>query len=91
MLKKEAKNIYLPYIQKVLDFRPLAKGTDNKKVMIDTITNADIKINIPVKPNGEYDMKAQKEITEKYEVLEKIKKELKNKLDELVDVKVEFD
>lgn len=90
LLKKEVKNIYLPYIQKALDFRPLAKGTDNKKVMIDTIINADIKINIPVKVNGEYDMKAQKEITEKYEVLERIKKELKNKLDELVDVKVEF-
>lgn len=90
-LKEDVKNIYLPYVQKVLDFRTLAKGTDNKKVMTDTIVNADIKINIPIKENGEYDLKAQKEITSKYEILETIKNELKNKLDELVDIKVEFD
>lgn len=89
-LKKNVKNIYLPYIQKLLDFKALAKGTDNKKAMTNTIINENIKINIPVKKNGVYDLQIQKEITEKYQILEKIKNELKNKLDNLVNINVEF-
>ncbi|MDO8735132.1 MAG: restriction endonuclease subunit S, partial [Elusimicrobiota bacterium] len=48
----------------------------------------DIKIKIPVNNKAEFDLKAQKEITKKYQVIEQVKQELERKLNELIKVNI---
>lgn len=59
-----------------------------KKASLYRIKN--IKFEIPVDENGNYDIEKQKEIVKKYEIVEEKKKELKEKLDYFKDVQVDF-
>jgi hypothetical protein len=45
-------------------------------------------IPIPVKSDGSFDLEKQKELAEKYEQIERIKKELSQRLSEIADITV---
>lgn len=49
-----------------------------------------IKISIPIDSNGNFDIEAQKEIATKNKMIAEIKKELKLKLGEVIEAKIEF-
>lgn len=91
------KNINLKYIKIVLEpiFRKNIKGrlgkegkneyTTLSKEMINNITD---KIPIPVNSQGEFDINKQKEIADKFENIDLIKKNLVNKIDELISINI---
>ena len=94
---KECKKIDLKYIKIVLEqlFRKNIKGrlgnagkneyTTLSKEMINNITD---KIPIPVNFKGEFDIEKQKEIADKIERIDLIKKDIVNKIDELVNINI---
>lgn len=91
---EKTKFILNEYLKIILlnQLKNKAKGTDtgNKQ---QSLTNKQIlstKINLPIDFAGNYDVEIQKEIVKKYEVVEEKKKELKEKLDYLKDVHVDF-
>ena len=88
--KKYELRIYLPYIQKILNFKKIATGTDNKKVMTNVILKSGIKILIPIDKNGEFDLQVQKEIAEKYKQVENIKTSIVTELDKIDKMEVSF-
>ncbi|MFA6054197.1 MAG: N-6 DNA methylase [Thermodesulfovibrionales bacterium] len=49
-----------------------------------------IKIKIPINKKGEFDLKAQKEITKKYQIIEQVKQELENKLNDLLKINIDI-
>lgn len=85
-LKKDIpeNSIWLPYIQKVIDFRNIATGHDNKKVMTNVILSSNIEVKVPITSNGEVDLLAQQEITKEYQAIEQVKQELEEKLNVLL-------
>lgn len=50
----------------------------------------DLEVTVPIDKNGNYDIEKQKEVVQKYEIVEEKKKELKEKLDYFKDVQVDF-
>ena len=50
----------------------------------------DIKIKIPIKENGDFDLETQKKIALKYEQIEKIKKNLKEDYEKINNLGVEI-
>lgn len=68
-LKDGINNISLRYINCLLNLKSIAKSSGNKKVMTDNIIQAKIKIQIPIKEDGTYDLEAQQEIAQKYKTL----------------------
>ena len=88
--KKYENNIYLPYVQKILNFKNIATGTDNKKVMTNVILKSNIQIQIPVDKNGEFDLRAQKEIAEKYKKIESIKSAINLELNKISETEIDF-
>lgn len=90
-------NIHLKYIKWVLEpiFRKRKKGregdlgkneyTSLKPIAIKEMTDT---IPIPVKEDGTFDLEKQKELAEKYEQIEIIKNELRNKIYELTSIVV---
>lgn len=84
-INKEYKNsISLDYIQVVQTslFVNLAKGQKQKNLNQEMVRNAII--TIPVKPDGTFDLEAQKEIATKYKKIEIIKNSLINELKKLI-------
>ena len=74
-------------INNVLPF--YAVGTNEyKRLGVEIIK--DITIKIPVLDNGEFDIKKQIEIAEKYRKIEEIKANIKNELDKISNVKIDF-
>ncbi len=69
-LRENIKGIYLPYVQKVLDFRSLAIGNGNMRVKTNMVRKANPSIPLPVKDDGSYDFDEQIAIAERYETLE---------------------
>ena len=49
-----------------------------------------IEIPIPVNSKGEFNLEAQKEIAEKYASVEKIKEDLKNQMNNLLNIQIEI-
>jgi type I restriction-modification system DNA methylase subunit len=91
-VKKEfADKIYLPFINAMLDFRGIATGTANKKVMTNVILNSHIIIKVPVDINGFIDVNTQKEIAEKYGKFEQIKKNIVEELDKIGNIAIEYE
>lgn len=76
VLNDNCHNIYLPYINCLLNLKEIAKSSGNKKVMSDDITRANLSISIPVLADGTFDLETQKELTEKYRAVEAQKKNL---------------
>lgn len=91
------KDIDLKYIKIVLEpiFRKNIKGrlgnegkneyTTLSKEMINNITD---KIPIPINSKGKFDIKKQKEMADKIENINIIKKSLVSKIDELINVNI---
>lgn len=52
------------------------------------IKNLDIKIPIPIKEDGNFDLEKQKEIAQKFAMIENIKNDLCNKITDLVNIKI---
>lgn len=94
---EKCRDIDLKYIKFVLEpvFRSSKKGREGdlgkneyttlNPSMIRKITKT---IPIPVKDDGSFDLEKQKELAEKYEQIERIKKELSQKLSEIADITV---
>lgn len=75
---------YLKYVLHPL-FLSKVRGRKINKTIIQNL-----QIPIPVKENGEFDLKAQKEISEKYKKLEAIKEQVINKIDKVLNITVEI-
>jgi type I restriction-modification system DNA methylase subunit len=91
-LKKEfADIIFLPFVNAVLNFRNIATGDANKKVMTNVILNTNIILKVPINSNGDFDLPAQKEIAEKYRKIEQIKKNISEELDKISKIEIEFE
>jgi type I restriction-modification system DNA methylase subunit len=92
IVKKEfIDTIYLPFVNAILNFRKIATGTANKKVMTNVILNSNIVLKIPINSKSEFDVLVQKEIAEKYRKIEQIKKGISEELDKISKVKIEFE
>lgn len=50
----------------------------------------DIIVSIPVTDSGDYDLNAQIEIANKYQLVEKLKSQLLSKIDELLNIEIDF-
>jgi len=92
LLKEEYKStISLEYVNYLLNntlsFYKVGEGS-NKRLGATLIR--DITIKIPVFDNGEFDIKKQIEIAEKYRKIEEIKTNIKNELDKISNVKIDF-
>ncbi|MDR1348856.1 MAG: N-6 DNA methylase [Prevotellaceae bacterium] len=85
------KTVYLPFVNAVLNFRNIATGTDNKKVMKNVILNSNITIKIPINSKGELDLSTQKEIAEKHKKIEQIKKSISGELDKIANTEIDFE
>lgn len=83
--------LYLPYVNEVLNFKHIATGTDNKKVMTSVIQKENIQIPIPVDSKGEIDLEKQKEIAEKYQKIEIVKKSVSDELDKVLEIQIDFE
>lgn len=86
----DIKNIYFPYL--VYNLQPQffknAKNDANKKLGNNQMT--DIIVSIPVTDSGDYDLNAQIEIANKYQSVEKLKEQLLSKIDELLNIEIDF-
>ena len=80
----------LPFIREILNFRNIATGTDNKKVMTSVILNSNISIKIPITKKGEFDIEKQKKLAEKYRKIEQIKKSISEELDKISDTEIDY-
>jgi type I restriction-modification system DNA methylase subunit len=91
-VKKEfIRSIYLPFVDAILNFRDIATGTDNKKVMTNVILNSNITVKIPINSNGEFDLSAQQQIAEKYRKIAQIKKSISEELDKISKIEIDFE
>lgn len=86
----DIKNIYFPYL--VYNLQPQffknAKNDANKKLENNQMN--DIIVSIPVTDSGDYDLNAQIEIANKYQLVEKLKSQLLSKIDELLNIEIDF-
>ena len=82
--KDKLDPIYLKYVLHPL-FLSKVRGRKINKTIIH-----DLQIPIPIKENGEFDLKAQKEISEKYKKLEAIKEQVINEIDKVLNITVEI-
>lgn len=89
-LKEEFKNkISLEYIQTILNnILPLNKEGEgsNKRLGVNKIEK--IKIDIQVDNDNEFDLAKQKEIAEKYRIIQDIKANIKTELEKIENIKV---
>lgn len=93
----DSLNIDLRYIKNYLEpiFRANVKGrmgekgkNEYTKLNRTMIKELDIKIPIPIKPDGTYDLDAQKKISDKIELVDKQKNKLINQLNVLIDTDI---
>lgn len=82
--KDKLDPIYLKYVLHPL-FLSKVRGRKINKTIIQ-----DLQIPIPVKENGDFDLKAQQEIAEKYKKLESIKEQVINEIDKVLNITVEI-
>ena len=66
-----------------------AIGEQNKRVTKEIIQN--IQIPLPIKPNGEFDLEAQKAIAKKYKKIEQVKESLSEELDKMLKMEVDYE
>ena len=64
------------------------KGEKHKSLPQSIVKN--IVIKIPTNSAGEFDLQAQKEITEKYKLIEKIKTSISFELDKISEIEIVF-
>jgi len=93
-LKKQySDSINLSYIAVIAEkiFKENAKGEKGKHRSLPQSIVKNIKIPIPIKENGEIDLKKQQEIIEKYQVIEETKKQVKEYQEKINSISVEID
>ncbi|MBW1615990.1 MAG: N-6 DNA methylase [Deltaproteobacteria bacterium] len=92
LLKKEFKNkILFEYLYSILNnVLPLHKEGEgsNKRLGVSNISK--IKIKIPIADIGEFDLQKQKELSDKYRKIEKIKKNMKKNMKKIKNIKVDI-
>ena len=79
---------YLYYYLKT-NLKEFAVGEQNKRITVSIIK--DIKVEIPVKPNSEFDLEVQKEIANKYKKIEEIKKIIDKELKKIEETKIDYE
>lgn len=93
----DMNNISLEYLKIYLEpiFRENRKGrigingkNEYTKLNSTMIKQLDIQIPIPITENGEYDIKKQKELVQKYSTIESIKQNLNTRVKELVSITI---
>lgn len=93
----DMRNISLDYLKSYLEpvFREHRKGrtglngkNEYTKLNSAMIRRLDIEIPVPVKPDGSFDLEKQVEIARKYEAIEKMKKAVCSRINELVRIAV---
>jgi len=91
-LKPKNKKIDLEYLLYKLREEILKTGANyQSKLYFNKIKNYEISINIPIDSKGEFDIKIQKEIAEKYKKIEQIKKNIANELDKISSAEIDFE
>lgn len=91
LLLPKSESLYLSFIKWIVQpaFYKISKGYGNNKVGTNQIK--DILVKVPVDKEGNFDIEKQKEIAQKYEKVEELKKELAEKLDILANYKISLD
>lgn len=92
-LKPEYKGkILLEYLYYTLNnVLPLYKDGEGSNKRLGTKKIREISIKIPITPTGEFDLKKQKEIAEKYCKIEEFKKNIKAEVEKIENIKVDID
>lgn len=88
----QSKKLYLPYFQAILnkDLNRYYVGEgSNRRITVNIIK--DVRVHIPIDSNGEYDIKKQKEIANRYIRLEEAKSKLQEEMKNLSKVDIIFD
>ena len=90
ILKKDVKNIFLTYVYFLLNesLKKYAEGEQNKRVTVNIIKNIELKI--PIGKNRNFEFEIQKQIAEKYEKIENIKKAISSELDKISQTEIEL-
>lgn len=84
----DTKKLYFPYLIFSLqhEFFKRTKNSANKKLGNNQMT--DIMVDIPIDNNGDYDLLAQKEIAKKYETINRLKQEVIDRINRLINIHV---
>lgn len=84
-------NLLIQYLKiKLENVLPnFAQGNSNKRVTVDIIKN--IILEIPILPNGDFDIKAQEEIIEKYNIINDLKSKVSEYKQNIKNLKVKID
>ena len=80
--------LWMPYLEYAIDRITFNRFSWGKKAGKGALK--EIEIIIPVDNNGNYDLEKQKELAEKYVMLEQCKRQLLQKVDTLPDISIEF-
>lgn len=91
ILKQGFDNIYMPYVRYQIDFRKLRLGYGNQRVKVNQVKNSNMYVKIPLDDEGDFDMQMQKELAEKYEMVEEQKAIIKQKAEKLKDIVVRIE
>ena len=91
LLPKKDNLIDLGYLYFYLktNLKKFAVGEQNKRITVSIIK--DIKVEIPVKPNSEFDLEVQKEIANKYKKIEEIKEIIDKELKKIEETKIDYE
>jgi len=91
ILLPKKEGLHLEYVLFMLQpyFFEKSKGYGNKKLGTNQII--DIKIPVPLKPNGEFSLEAQKKIANKYKKIEEIKKVINAELIKIEETKIDYE
>jgi len=89
-LKSGTKNIQLSFVYYFLkeNLKQYAREEQNKKVTVNIIK--DIEIQIPINQHGDFDLKAQREIVEKYKKVKDIKTAIIQELDKIFATEIDL-
>ncbi|NER17532.1 N-6 DNA methylase [Spongiivirga citrea] len=98
LLKPLSKNIDIQYVKHILEpvLRDLAKGRKGEKGE-DEFTKVyptmleKIKVKMPLDKNGKIDLKQQKKIASEYRKIEDIKLAIKNELDKITSIEIDYE
>lgn len=86
------KNLDLEFILYKLREEIIKTGANyQSKLYFNKIKGYDIKLPIPIKENGAFDLMAQKQIADKYKKIEEIKINLISELDKIINISIDFE
>lgn len=90
LLIKKYENLDYYYLTKKVEeaFAKYKFNWENKPTVAKT---KNIEISIPIKPNGKFDLKAQKEIANKYKKIEEIKQIIDKELKKIEETKIDYE